>query len=172
MRLAEVAERFRQTWLAASTTHREQAAVWYWRANWEIRRICQGRVLDVCPFRMTALLAINTRWQHTLTRLTHWAAGQPLQLIPVVQRAYERLQRGRWETGPKTMAFAELLANPDAERMALDRHVLAVLGLPRRRRVDAYQMVEDVGRNVAGRLGIRPGTLQACLWIVQRQSSL
>ena len=170
--VAAVRSRYLGLYAAATAAQHDSGRRWYLRARADCAAIARANgyaVLDVV--RACAALSSNVGWDRNLELTAALAAApgdNPGTFGKCHTAALDCLLDGAAVTGPKRAPFAAAIWG-DTSAAVIDRHMFRAAGFvakstPRRLRVCARAL-----RETAAVLGLSVTTLQATVWLIQKE---
>ncbi len=158
---------------------------WYKNAANAAYIIANRYGVPVCVVAdVIAALSPSVRWETNITQAEEFVrAGSARARKMPTASTYGQMKRIAWTIaktcvpladlckGPKVLAFAELLKNPQSEAVVIDAWILrAALNVaPNETRESLsraqYAIVAGALRRAAFRVGLRPSEFQATVWI-------
>jgi len=158
---------------------------WYSDAHAFARALDPGNVRRAAG--VIAALSPNTKWNRNVvlaarTYSEGFSSGTLTDNMRKADAIYNGADPADVLGGPKTRAFAEMIADPtNAHHVVVDRHAVSIalgrvasdgdihatIGTPKR-----YEAMANEYRAAASILGVSPSIVQAVTWLVWRESML
>ena len=172
---AEVTARFLTAYANATPEQIDSGRLWYLRARSACGRLAERHGFDLLgTVKAAAVLSSNVGWDRNLELLDSLLAvpgDNPGTFGRVYRQALDSLLDGAAVTGPKRNPFASAILGI-GDSAVVDRHILRAAGYPRKSTPRRMRICAAALRAAAGSLRVPVTTLQATVWLVERDENV